>query len=114
MPGTLPEYPAVPGNKPKVIQTLAGPASYTQIGIATPPTGGQVVLAQDVGLTAIEFATASLSDNGQYTVEVIFDSNPQYATSQIRLMWCLAATGAQVAGAVNLSARTVRLSLEGR
>lgn len=113
MAGNLAEYPAPPGNKNRTIATLAGPASYTQIGIASPPTGGQVVVASTFGLVDIEFATASVSDNGQYAAHVIFDKNPQGAVQQIRLLWVLAATGAQVAGAVDLSARTVRLTVEG-
>lgn len=113
MPGPLPDYPAPPGNKNRVIATIAGPASYTQITPGTPATGGQVVNAADIGLVDIEFATCSLSDNGTYEVNVIFDLNPQAGVKSIRLIWLTAATGAQVSGATNLSARTFRLIADG-
>lgn len=113
MAGILPEYPAPPGNKNRSIITVKGPASYTQIGVATPATGGQVLNASDLGLTDIEFATCSLSDNGQYEANCIFDLNPQSGVKTLRLMWLTAATGAQVAGAVDLSARSIRIVAEG-
>jgi len=109
MAGNLPDYPAPPGNKNQVIATVAGPSSYTQVSTGTPATGGQVITAAQLGLVDIEFATCSLSDNGQYEANIIFDLNPQNGVSSIRLIWVTAATGAQVAGATNLSGRTLRI-----
>lgn len=111
--GTLPEYPAPPGNKNKVIKTLSGPASYTQVSTGATPTGGQKVLAQDIGLIDIEFMTCGVSDDGQYLIHAIYPTNPPVAVPSVLLLWVVAATGAQVAGAVNLASRTFRLDAVG-
>ena len=101
-------YPQSSGAKRESVLLVAGPNPYTAVSVATPPTGGQVVQAAAFGLKYIEAAEGSLSDDGQYGVRVIHDSNPKQGTTSIRLMWFTAATGAQ-AGAVDLSARSVRV-----
>ena len=106
-----PGYPQAVGAKPESICMHFGPASYTQVTVAVPPTGGDVVQATEFGLKFLEHCVASASTNGQYNVYVIFPSlglPPNAPTSAI-LLWTVAATGAQVAGAVNLSAVAVRL-----
>ena len=113
MAGNLPDYPAPPGNKRWTVATITGPASYTQITTGTPPTGGQLVNASDIGLVDMDFAFPGISDNGQYLAIPIFENNPQRAATRVRVLWLTAATGAQVAGATNLSARTFRLSAFG-
>src|SRR4051812_44188258 len=97
--GGLPQYPAPPGNKPICILDVIGPASYTQIAIATPPTGGQDITARQFGLSTIEAAwVGGVSDNGQYTVQVVMAPfNNLNASPAIKLVWSLVATGAQVA-----------------
>ena len=97
------------GNKYHAVKIISGPASYTQVTTGAAPTGGQVVLASDLGLKNIEAAFGSGSDDGQYDVVVIFDGNPGVATTQVRLLWRISHTGAEVTGAVNLSARSIRL-----
>lgn len=109
----LPSYPAPPGNKPLTIATITGPASYTAVTPGTPATGGYVVNARDIGLIDIDTAHVSLSDNGTYGAQVIHDLNPAAGTQAIRLMFFTAATGAEVAGAVDLSGRTFRITAIG-
>lgn len=114
MPRILPDYPTPPGNKNLSIALITGPASYTQVTNGTPATGGQLVTAADFGLVSIESVfSQGMSDNGQYAVQAIHSPNPAYGTPSVRLRWLTAATGAEVAGAVNLSGRTVRLAAVG-
>lgn len=112
MPGTLPEYPAPPGNKNMVVKTFAGPVLYGVIGIATPPTGGINILATDLGLTDIEWADVSGSDNGQYGARVIYPSQPQSGVPNVRLQVFTLATGAEIAG-IDISGRTFRITAIG-
>ncbi len=99
-----------------VVADIVGPTSYTAVSVATPPTGGHVVYAADLGLVEIEHAEVALSDNGQYGARVIHDStyaNRRRGQPQIRLMFFTAATGAEV-GSIDLSARTFRIFAIGR
>lgn len=115
----FPDYPqSAFGNKRVVVVDLTGPAApagYVAIVQGSPPTGGQAVVALDVGLTSIEYAECSGSDNGQYT-GVIFPGvalpNGKGFTS-VRVMWLTAATGAEVAPGTPLNARGLRLLLVG-
>lgn len=109
----LPDFPSPPGNKNMSIHNVTGPTSYTQVTPGSPPTGGQTVNASDLGLVSIEWVDVSASDDGTYTCVPIIPSNPNKGASSIILLWVTSATGAQVAGAVNLSARTVRLAASG-
>ena len=107
-------YPAPPGNKKTSIIDVVGPASYTQVTPGTPPTGGQLISASEFGLINIESVYASGSDNGQYEVVVIQDphflNNP---SGGVRLLWKVAATGAEVVGATPLSTQLIRLTAIG-
>ena len=104
------------GDRPYAIIDLAGPASYTQVTNGTAPaapTGGQAVVPSNFGLVAgLEgiFVVGS-SISGTYTVQAFqatsYNQGSQNATWLLR--WIVAATGAEVAGAVNLSAEIVRL-----
>lgn len=108
----FPDYPqSAFGSKRVSLADIVGPTSYTQITVATPPTGGQTVLASDIGLTTIEWACTMGSDNGQYAARVMPGDGlaAGKGVSKIQLQWITAATGAQVGGAVNLGARSVRL-----
>ena len=109
----LSDYPAPPGNKRWVICDIDGPTSYTAITTGTPPTGGQVVRAGDIGLQNIEWAQVSGSDNGQYDgtcyVAAGIGNPPKAGGTQFNLQWLVAATGAEAAGAANLSARSLRI-----
>lgn len=108
-------YPKVPGDSLWSITDITGPASYTQVTTGTPPTGGQLVTAADFGLQSIDWVGVMASDNGQYSVAAIpAPFNLGNPLASVALQWSVAATGAQVAAAVNLSARTVRLLAIGR
>lgn len=91
-----------------------GPASYVQVANATPPTGGDPVTAAECGLKAITMLFCGLSDNGQFLAQ----ATPGVAGGGEPTSWVIryvtAATGAEVAGAVNLSGRTFRMFAFGR
>lgn len=83
----------------------AGPASYT--AVTTPTAGGDRVQASEFGLKTIDFLAGGLSSNGTHRVVV---NNPtQGSATSVQLKWLVEATGAEVAGAVNLSASVVNL-----
>lgn len=108
----LPSYPCAPGNQPWSPHGITGPASYTQVTPGTPITGGQSVSASAFGLQAIHSAWASSgSDDGTYYVHVFLSPYEKGGNGSpaIVVQWINASTGAEVAGATNLSARTVRV-----
>lgn len=114
MPMVLPDYPAPPGNKNESVIDWTGPASYTQVTVATPPTGGDAITPAAFGLQRFERIEGGPSDNGQYiAIPIMSPYNPGQTTPTATLLWITAATGAQVAGAVDLSARKVRLWARG-
>ena len=96
-----------------------GPASYTQMTTG-PLAGGNTVEAVEAGLTFFDAVIPiGLSDSGVYRVEAVAPvGNPSTgdgAASQTwKLRWVVVATGAEVAGAFNLSAQVVRLFALGR
>lgn len=108
-------YPKSPGDERWAVTDMTGPASYTAIVTGTPPTGGQIIRAADFGLQSLDWVQSMGSDNGQYDIVCIPNGftlgNP---LASFLLQWIVSATGAEVAGAVNLSARTVRLLGIGR
>lgn len=121
MPGPLKSsnildgYPQSMGDHVVSIVDHKGPASYTQITPGSPPTGGDQITAAEFGLKYIDMLWGgALSDDGTYEVE----GSPGIASaaepSKWFLMWITANTGAQVAGATNLSARSIRLCAIGR
>ena len=92
-----------------------GPASYTQVTTGTPPTGGDSISAAEFGLKALSMVWADgLSDNGQFNVLCSPGNSNRGEPTTWFLEWVTAATGAQVAGATNLSARSIRLFAIGR
>ena len=101
------------GDRPYAIIDFAGPASYTQVTTGTPPTGGQAIAPSNFGLSAgLEgIFPVGLSTSGTYSVHALQlgGLNQGQGNATWALLWYTAATGAQVAGAVNLSAETVRL-----
>lgn len=104
------------GDRPYSIIDWAGPASYTAVtnGAApAQPTGGQAITPQAFGLVAgLEgiFCVGG-STTGTYVVQAFqaTNYNKGYPNPTWILRWIVAATGAEVAGAVNLSAESVRL-----
>lgn len=104
------EYPAVPGNKLWSIAELTGPESYTQVTPGTPPTGGQEILASAFGLKFLEHVWVSMVDRtGAYIAHPISPASPGQPATSVTVVWIVAAGGAEVAGAVDLSGTTVRI-----
>ena len=122
-------YPKVPGDQPESITDVPGPAAYVPLVPGAPgppvipPSGGQVVTAEDFGLQSLDYVTAMGSQDGLYTVVVIPLTiepwpNPPLVTqlpdgtfSKVLLKWVTAA-GAEASG--NLSLSVVRLFARGR
>lgn len=106
-------YPDSFGAKRASVFPVAGPASYAQY--TAPTTGGQdVQVSGPSGLKMVDYCLGGITVSGLYRVEVVqieastLNGVP-VAGSQIVLKWSVVATGAQVAGAVNLSAEIVYL-----
>lgn len=111
------EYPAPPGNKPFVLVDIDGPASYTAITPGTPITGGQeiIVTPSGMGLNRIEWAQSMGDSTGTYDVVCyVSPFNRNNNTTTLILQWLTAATGAEVAGATNLSGSVIRVLMIGR
>ena len=103
----VPGFPQSTGAKRESVITKVGPAAYSAISVATPPTGGQDVdAASEFGMKYIEFLEGSGSDDGQYFVRCIPTKSAKEVTTW-KLMWCTAIDGAETTG--DLSGRTVRL-----
>jgi hypothetical protein len=109
----LPGYPQPIGAKTEVVANIAGPGSYAAIVVATPPTGGQLINASDIGLKYIDHVHCSLSDNGQYETLPTRGDSASQAVPSIRLMWRVAATGVECTPGTVLSGRAVRLRVVG-
>lgn len=118
----LMDFPQSFGNKRVSCWYHTGPASYVQLAVAAPPTGGDVVTDTEAGMRFFDYVWGGISDNGQYRVEAVpIAGNPSQAQGagqggtqgaqqrSWRLRWEVIATGVETAGAVNLSGRTVRL-----
>jgi len=102
-------YPSPPGNLNQVVATVPGPSNYATVVVVSPPSGGFVVTAQQLGLTSIHWAEGGLSDDGAFGLQAIFDNNPATDVQQIRFLANTVNTGAQVSAVTNLSARTFRV-----
>lgn len=102
-------YPQPAGAKMESVIYKAGPASYTAVTVASPPTGGQAVQASEFGLKYLEHVEGGLSDTGAYIVVFTPKITGKGPVTSGTLMWITAVTGVEVAGAVNLSAKQVRL-----
>lgn len=95
-----------------------GPASYTNSGVFS--TSGETVNASDLGVGGFDFVDEiTLSSDGLNTVEIAFPSistsgNFGDAQTKFTVHWFVAASGAEVANAVNLSTKAVRLRLSCR
>jgi hypothetical protein len=107
-------YPKVPGDSLWSVADVTGPNPYSPIVVGTPPSGGQVLNASDFGLQSIDWVQSMASNNGHYGIVCVPGAfSPGNPMASVRLMWVVAATGAEV-GAINLSAFTVRLMAIGR
>lgn len=123
-PKVLEGFPQSMGSKRISIFYHNGPVAYVQMAVATPVVTGDPVTDVEAGVRYIEQLYGGISDNGQYRVDAVpGGGNPTQAQPNggtvgapqrtWRLRWEVLATGAEVAGAVDLSARSVRLTAIG-
>lgn len=109
----LPGYPQPVGVKTEMVFDHDGPASYNNTGTAL--TSGETINASDLGYGGVDFAEVdSLSSDGlNYCYVMILNqstSGPSgNATPSFVVRWFVVATGAEVANAVNLSAKSIRV-----
>jgi hypothetical protein len=116
---TLDGYPAGGfGDRYVSVVDHLGPASYVVLTNGTPPTGGDSITAAEAGLKALSAVFAvGLSDNGQYMALVSPGIGGKAEPTSFFISYFVRAGGAawiEVAGAVNLSARTFRFFCIGR
>lgn len=106
----LPGYLVQWGDKLVVTFDHAGPASYTQISIATPPTGGDAINASDLGVGGFDTVDVMEDPTGTYFARAIpvYGGNGN-AVPKVILQWFVSSTGAEVAGNTVLSSYTLRL-----
>lgn len=110
-------YPDAWGNKRVSVFPVTGPASYTQY--TAPSTGGQDVrVLPAAGVKGVDFAIGAVSTDGLHRAEVVQIEAASYngvtvPRMQLVLKWYVVATGAEVAGAVDLSTTTVYLFVIG-
>lgn len=95
--GDEPSFAVVPGNRRRVSVNLKGPADYD--------TGGNAILASSFGLNKID--AVQISHNTTGTHYYVWDSANQL------LLAFVAATGAQVANDVDLSAHIIPATMWG-
>lgn len=94
----------VNGELREVYADVDGPASYL--------ADGAVLTAAELGLRQIHHASAGASDNGdQFCAVAHLTKGP---VTSVLVQWYVNTTGAEVANAVNLSARFVRVRVTGR
>jgi hypothetical protein len=113
MMALLDGYPQMVGSKIESVLEVTGPASYTQVSVATPPTGGQAITAKEFGLKYIDHISDALSNNGAYIVKFTPTVTGTKGVTAGILMWITAAGGAEASGSADLDAITVRLRAVG-
>lgn len=112
------------GDRKVVLTQHTGPTSYTQITPGTAPaapTGGDAISANSCGLKFIEAVAVCGDSSGKYIgaafqPPVSKTGNPSgqgAAATSVPLQWIVSATGAEVAGAVNLSTFQLQLIVIG-
>lgn len=110
-------YPTSFGNKRVSCFEVTGPSSYTQY--TAPTTGGQdVQLFGPSGVKVADVVLGGVSKSGLYRADVVqieastLNGVP-VALSRAILKWYVVATGSEVAGAFDLDAETVVLTVIG-
>src|SRR5262245_16321151 len=96
--GAYLKFPAPPGDTNLGLIMKNGPSSYTAISIATPPTGGFLVTAADLGLTSIVYAFTAVSSNGQYVAYAMPASAQNQPQTSVRYIITVANGGAEASG----------------
>ena len=108
-------YPQPVGAKYEMVIDHDGPASYNNTGVTL--TSGETINASDLGFGGIEYAEAdAVSSDG---VNYVYVMNLNQSTSgpmanalpSVVLRWFVLATGLEVANAVNLSGKSIRVRL---
>lgn len=114
----LPGYVTEVGAKYELIVDLDGPASYANGTIGT--TGGQVINALDYGIGGFEVVDPQgLSSDGLNYVQIQLVGQSTTgavsgnAVKSARIYWIVQSTNAQVANAINLSGKSIRLQIRG-
>jgi hypothetical protein len=92
------------GTLTEVYVDVTGPASYL--------ADGQTLLASDLGLRKILHASAGASDDGAQFCAVSHATHS--SVDSVKIQWFVVGTGAEVADAVDLSDRFVRVRVIGR
>jgi hypothetical protein len=87
-------YPVVFGNKRVGLVSHPGVSSYV--------AGGETLYPAAFGLKGFEAVFAMGSDDGSYIAEIT-----TVTPTSCKVVWTVRTTGAEVAGATNLSARKV-------
>jgi hypothetical protein len=110
-------YPTPIGSSLLSIFPVTGPASYTQY--TAPSTGGQEVnLLPQSGVKTADQAFGAVTTDGVHRAEVVqieasTVNGQTLANSRLILKWYVVATGAEVAGAVDLSTKTAYITVIG-
>lgn len=89
-----------------VFLDVTGPSSYL--------ADGQAIAIADLGFRYIHYASSGASDNGDQFTAISHLGNTGFPVTSVNLQWFVASTGSEVANAVDLSARTVRVMIIGR
>lgn len=122
-------YPKVPGDQPESIVDVSGPPVYVPMVPGSPgppivpPSGGQLLHANDFGLQALAFVFGMASTDGKYfplLVPLMVEPvpNPPLPTmlpdgsfATVILVWMNVVGGGQASG--DLSQSTIRLYARG-
>ena len=107
-------YPQPEGAAIETVGTHVGPASYTAITVASPATGGDKLEAAELGLKFFDSVEVLGTDiTGQYSAMPVWSEGITGQPTSVKLLWFLAVSGAEVTGAVDLSAKTLRIRARG-
>jgi len=107
-------YPAPPGGRLEGVATHAGPASYVEIVVASPPTGGDTLNANEFGLKFFDSVEVlGCSDDGQFSAYPVWNKGIRSRPSSVKLLWFTADGGVEVVATTNLSARSLRIRVTG-
>lgn len=101
------------GAKMEVVIDHDGPASYANVVVSA--GAGDVINAADLGLGGIEDMNADgLSSDGlNFVYATPVNGGNGNAVPSFQLRWIVLSTNAEVANAVNLSTKSVRLRIRG-
>ena len=95
------------GSKLEAVVDVTGPSLYVTGGVSFSLDNYNVG-----GISAVEYVGGGATSNGTYYVYGRPPSGNAVATSSYKLVWIVAATGAE-AGAIDLSGSTVRILVKG-